>query len=157
MENEGGRDDRGLDSTSGSGLGQGRKNGNVRKIGSRAERRDWVRSYWNSISLDRKKELLRIRVSDIKSHYGLSKDGLANEVLAEALSFAEASKAGSSGFVAGVVRSLRIRSLICSMLCRSTWQTSCPKCRRFCLRMSIMNGMRCFLIVHGSRWMSQLQ
>ncbi|XP_050257079.1 uncharacterized protein LOC126702425 [Quercus robur] len=91
LENEGGRDDRGLDST--SGLGQRRKNGNVRKNGSRAERRDWVRSYWNSMSLDRKKELLRIRVSDIKSHFGLSKDGLANEVLAEALSFAEASKA----------------------------------------------------------------
>ena len=93
MENEGGRDDRGLDSTSGSGLGQRRKNGNVRKNGSRAERRDWVRSYWNLMSLDRKKELLRIRVSDIKSHFGLSKDGLANEVLAEALLFAEASKA----------------------------------------------------------------
>ena len=93
LENEGGRDDRGLDSTSGSGLGQRRKNGNVRKNGSRAERRDWVRSYWNSMSFDRKKELLRIRVSDIKSHFGLSKDGLANEVLAEALSFAEASKA----------------------------------------------------------------
>lgn len=93
FENEGGRDDRGLDSASGSGLGQRRKNGNVRKNGSRAERRDWVRSYWNSMSFDRKKELLRIRVSDIKSHFGLSKDGLANEVLAEALSFAEASKA----------------------------------------------------------------
>nr|XP_023905859.1 uncharacterized protein LOC112017633 isoform X2 [Quercus suber] len=93
LENEGGRDDRGLDSTSGSGLGQRRKNGNVRKNGSRAERRDWVRSYWNSMSFDRKKELLRIRVSDIKSHFGLSKDGLAKEVLAEALSFAEASKA----------------------------------------------------------------
>ncbi|KAK4568392.1 hypothetical protein RGQ29_003969 [Quercus rubra] len=93
LENEGGRDDRGLDSTSGLGLGQRRKNGNMRKNGSRAERRDWVRSYWNSMSFDRKKELLRIRVSDIKSHFGLSKDGLANEVLAEALSFAEASKA----------------------------------------------------------------
>ena len=74
--------------------------------------------------MDRKKELLRIRVSDIKSHFGLFKDGLANEVLAEALSFTEARKAGSSEFVAGVVRSLRIRSLICNMLCRSTWQTS---------------------------------
>ncbi|KAK9995942.1 hypothetical protein SO802_020628 [Lithocarpus litseifolius] len=92
--------DRGLDSASGSGLGQRgggggerRKNGNVRKNGSRAERRDWVRSYWNLMSLDRKKELLRIRVSDIKSHFGLSKDGLANEVLSEALLFAEANKA----------------------------------------------------------------
>lgn len=95
LENDGGRDDRGLDSTSqrGGGGGERRKNGNVRKNGSRAERRDWVRSYWNSMSFDRKKELLRIRVSEIKSHFGLSKDGLANEVLSEALSFAEASKA----------------------------------------------------------------
>lgn len=88
------RGDGGLDSTSGSGsghkIGERRKNG--RKHGSTAERRDWVRSYWNSMSVDRKKEMLRIRVCDIKSHFGLSKDGLVSEVLSEALLFAEASK-----------------------------------------------------------------
>ncbi|KAG2679123.1 hypothetical protein I3843_11G036300 [Carya illinoinensis] len=84
----------GLDSSSGSKVAEQRrgKYGVVRKNGSRAERRDWVWSYWNSMSADMKKELLRIRVCDLKAHFGSSKDGLANEVLSEALSYAEANK-----------------------------------------------------------------
>ncbi|CAI9757499.1 unnamed protein product [Fraxinus pennsylvanica] len=81
---------------SGSGLGQRvaerRKNGNVRKNSSSAERRDWVRSYWNSTSLDGKKELLRVRILDLKAHFSLSKDSSASEVLNEALSFGESNK-----------------------------------------------------------------
>ncbi|KAK4844441.1 hypothetical protein QYF36_020286 [Acer negundo] len=65
---------------------------NVRKSGSKEERRDYVRSYWNSVSVEMKRELLRVRVCDIKAHFGLLKDVLANEVLAEALSFAEENK-----------------------------------------------------------------
>jgi hypothetical protein len=84
----------GLDSSSGSKVGEQRraKHGNVRKNGSRAERRDWVWSYWNSMSVGMKKELLRIKVCDLKANFGSAKDGLANEVLSEALSFAEANK-----------------------------------------------------------------
>lgn len=84
----------GLDSSSGSKVGEQRrgKHGNARKNGSRAERRDWAWSYWNSMSVGMKKELLRIRVCDLKAHFGSAKDGLANEVLSEALSFAEANK-----------------------------------------------------------------
>ncbi|TYH42024.1 hypothetical protein ES332_D11G034800v1 [Gossypium tomentosum] len=63
-----------------------------RKNGSTAERKDWVRSYWNSMSIDLKRDLLRIRVSDIKAYFGLVKDGLASDVLSEALEFAEAYK-----------------------------------------------------------------
>ncbi|KAK8690672.1 hypothetical protein V6N13_074203 [Hibiscus sabdariffa] len=39
-----------------------------------------------------KKDLLRIRISDLKAYFGLLKDGLASEVLLEALAFAEVNK-----------------------------------------------------------------
>ncbi|KAJ7945956.1 Ubiquitin carboxyl-terminal hydrolase-like protein [Quillaja saponaria] len=93
-QNEGDNDDRALDtpSVSSQRVGDRRKYGNMRKNGTKTERRDWVRSYWNSTSVDMKKDLLRIRVCGLKSHFGSSKDSLANEVLSEALSYAEANK-----------------------------------------------------------------
>lgn len=88
LQSEG--DKNGLDLTSGSGQrGADRRR---RKNGSTAERKDWVRSFWNSMSIDLKKDLLRIRVSDLKAYFGLLKDGLASEVLSEALAFAEVNK-----------------------------------------------------------------
>ncbi|KAL3528300.1 hypothetical protein ACH5RR_007622 [Cinchona calisaya] len=86
--------DKGLDSSSGSGqrVGERRKSGSARKNASSAERKDWVRSFWDSMSMDKKKEFLRIRVSDLKAHFSSSKDGVANEVISEALAFAEANK-----------------------------------------------------------------
>lgn len=87
LENGGDKADKGLDSSSASGqrVGERRKS---RKNGSTAERKDFVRSFWNSTSVDTKRELLGIQVSDIKQHFGSLKDGLAHEVLSEALSFA---------------------------------------------------------------------
>ncbi|XP_028092844.1 uncharacterized protein LOC114293027 isoform X1 [Camellia sinensis] len=87
-------DGKALDSSSGSSqrAGERRKYGNMRKSASSAERRDLVRSYWNSMGLDMQKDLLRIRISEIKAHFSSSKDNLANEVLSEAISFAEANK-----------------------------------------------------------------
>ncbi|XWS48080.1 hypothetical protein CRYUN_Cryun13aG0041900 [Craigia yunnanensis] len=80
----------GLDLTSGSGQrGADRRR---RKNGSTAERKDWVRSFWNSMSIELKKDLLRIRVSDLKAYCGLLKDGLASDVLSEALAFTEVNK-----------------------------------------------------------------
>ncbi|XVE57026.1 hypothetical protein DITRI_Ditri04bG0058500 [Diplodiscus trichospermus] len=80
----------GLDLTSGSGQrGVDRRR---KKTGSTAERKDWVHSFWNSMSIDLKKDLLNFRVSDLKAYFGLSKDGLASEVLSEALAFAEVNK-----------------------------------------------------------------
>ncbi|KAF3614490.1 putative LOB domain-containing protein 27-like [Capsicum annuum] len=73
-------------------IGERRKSGNARKNPSATERRDRVQSYWNSLTLVRKKELLRIAISDLKAHFSASKDRLAIEVLSEALSFAETSK-----------------------------------------------------------------
>ncbi|KAE8730721.1 hypothetical protein F3Y22_tig00002889pilonHSYRG00003 [Hibiscus syriacus] len=70
-------------------LGSGRRR---RKTASTAERKDWVRSFWNSMSIGLKRDLLRIRVSDLKAYFGLVKDGLASDVLSEALEFAEVKK-----------------------------------------------------------------
>ncbi|XVE54864.1 hypothetical protein DITRI_Ditri03aG0116900 [Diplodiscus trichospermus] len=89
LQSEGERN--GVDLTSGSGQRGGAER-RRRKNGSTAERKDWVRSFWNSMSLDSKKDLLRIRVSDLKAYFGLLKDGLASEVLLEALTFAEVNK-----------------------------------------------------------------
>ncbi|GMI78187.1 hypothetical protein like AT3G47890 [Hibiscus trionum] len=80
----------GLDLTSGGGQRGGTYR--RRKNGSTSERRDWVRSFWNSMSVDSKKDLLRIRVSDLKAYFGLLKDGSVSEVLSEALAFAEVNK-----------------------------------------------------------------
>lgn len=86
--------DKGLDSTAGSGqrAGDRRRSGNAKKNASSMERRSWVQSYWKSISLDVKKELLRIRISDLKAHFSVSKDRFAIEVLSDALPFAETHK-----------------------------------------------------------------
>ncbi|KAK6920803.1 protein of unknown function DUF627, N-terminal, partial [Dillenia turbinata] len=72
--------------------GERRRHANVRKMVSNAERRDQVQLFWNSMIVDKKRELLKIGVSDLKAHFGPSKDGLANEVISEALSFAEINK-----------------------------------------------------------------
>ncbi|KAG2311533.1 hypothetical protein Bca52824_023090 [Brassica carinata] len=62
------------------------------KNGSTQERRDMVKSYWESTSKEAKKDLLRVKVSDLKSHFSASKDGNANDIISEALSFCEANK-----------------------------------------------------------------
>uniref|UniRef100_M1B0F4 Ubiquitin thiolesterase/ zinc ion binding n=1 Tax=Solanum tuberosum TaxID=4113 RepID=M1B0F4_SOLTU len=86
--------DKALDLTTGSAqrIGERRKSRNARKNSSSTERRDRVQSYWNSLTLDKKKELLRIKISDLKAHLSASKDGLAIEVLSEALSLYETNK-----------------------------------------------------------------
>ncbi|GFZ17515.1 ubiquitin carboxyl-terminal hydrolase-related protein [Actinidia rufa] len=84
-------DNNDLASLSGSAqrVSERRKSGKTRKIASSAERRDWVRSYWNSISLDKQQDLLRIMISELKAHFSSAKDSLANEVISDAISFAE--------------------------------------------------------------------
>ncbi|KAM7471373.1 hypothetical protein LguiA_009556 [Lonicera macranthoides] len=86
--------DKASDSSSGSiqKVGDRRKSANTRKNASSAERKDWVQSYWNSMSMDMKKDLLRIKISDLKAHFSSKKDMLAYDVLSEALSFAEANR-----------------------------------------------------------------
>ncbi|XP_073159219.1 uncharacterized protein [Henckelia pumila] len=86
---------KGLDSAPGSGqrLGERRRSGNMRKNASSAERRDWVQSYWNSMSSDKKKDMLRIKISDLKAHFNSLKDGSPSELLNKALTFGELNKA----------------------------------------------------------------
>ncbi|XP_030531227.1 uncharacterized protein LOC115741459 isoform X2 [Rhodamnia argentea] len=83
VQNEG---ERGLDSSGGSGQRGLEKRKHGKKSGSTAERKDWVRSYWNTLSVPMKKEMLRIRICDIKAYFG------SNEVLEEALEYAETNK-----------------------------------------------------------------
>ncbi|XP_020226717.1 uncharacterized protein LOC109808228 isoform X2 [Cajanus cajan] len=93
--NEGERDDRQLDSSAGSTQRIGsdrRRHGNARKNGFTAERMKWVYGYWNSVSMDMKKDFLRVKICDLKSHYGSSNDTLPNDILSEALSYAEVNK-----------------------------------------------------------------
>ncbi|XP_057514658.1 LOW QUALITY PROTEIN: uncharacterized protein LOC130796340 [Actinidia eriantha] len=87
-------DNNALASSSGSAqrVGERRKSGNTRKIASSAERRDWVKSYWNFVSLDMQKDLLRIMISELKAHFSSAKNSLANEVISEAISFAESNR-----------------------------------------------------------------
>ncbi|KAL1334075.1 uncharacterized protein LOC107633714 isoform X1 [Arachis ipaensis] len=89
--NEVDKDERGLDSSSAAGQSR-RRHGNSKKNGSTAERRKWVQSYWSSMSVEMKKDMLRVRVSDLRSHFGSSKDTLPIDLLAEAVSYAEANK-----------------------------------------------------------------
>ncbi|KAI6682958.1 hypothetical protein NL676_028871 [Syzygium grande] len=73
------------------GAGQrGRKPG--KKTGSSAEGKDWVRSYWNTLSVPKKKEMLRIRICDIKAYFGSANNNLAHEALSEALEYAKTNK-----------------------------------------------------------------
>ncbi|VFQ86618.1 unnamed protein product [Cuscuta campestris] len=69
-----------------------RKSGTARKNASSTDRKGWVQSYWNSMSMDMKKELLRIKILDLKIHFGSLKDGFASQVLSEALQFSDANK-----------------------------------------------------------------
>nr|GEV96382.1 ubiquitin carboxyl-terminal hydrolase-related protein isoform 1 [Tanacetum cinerariifolium] len=72
---------------SGSRTGERRKSGKVKRNTSSDERKDAVLPFWKSMSSDLKKGLFEIKISDIKSHFKSLKDGLAYEVVNEALSF----------------------------------------------------------------------
>ncbi|CAN8278161.1 unnamed protein product [Cochlearia groenlandica] len=93
-DNVGTVNNKGSDQTLGTGQrsGERRKHGNARKNGYIEVINKRVRSYWDSMSRERKKELLRVKVRDLKSHFSASKDGEANEIISEALSFCEAKK-----------------------------------------------------------------
>lgn len=92
-QSEGDRTDKASETSSGPGQRVGERRKNARKFGSTVERKDRVRSYWNSMSFNTRKDLLKIRISDLKAHFSSVKDGLASGVLSEALSFVEVNKA----------------------------------------------------------------
>ncbi|KAJ0982811.1 hypothetical protein J5N97_011066 [Dioscorea zingiberensis] len=59
----------------------------LKKFTASAERMGQSRLYWNSMSPDRRREFLRVSISDLREHY--AKDSFASEVLSEALAFVE--------------------------------------------------------------------
>jgi hypothetical protein len=69
--------------------GERRKSSNARKNASSAERKDLIQSFWNSMSIDKKKGLLKVKISDLKLHFESKKDMQAYDELLEALSVAE--------------------------------------------------------------------
>ncbi|MCL7027292.1 hypothetical protein MKW94_004287 [Papaver nudicaule] len=89
-ENDEGRD---LDSSSGTHrVVERRKHLNLRKIASLSDRMNHVRSFWDSMALEKKQSMLQVSIEDLKSHFSSSKDGLMLETLLEALLFAQDKK-----------------------------------------------------------------
>ncbi|KAI4303876.1 hypothetical protein MLD38_039462 [Melastoma candidum] len=80
-------------STSGNKAGERRRGGGGRKVSSSAERRDWVRNYWNSVGEDVKEGVFRVRVSELKEHNLKEKEELAVDVLKDAVECAEGTEA----------------------------------------------------------------
>ncbi|XP_068647047.1 uncharacterized protein [Aristolochia californica] len=72
--------------------GERRKLANLRKVSSSVDRMEQVRSYWNSMSLEKRQGLLEVSLKDLRTHFASGKEGSALELLSEALTFAEANK-----------------------------------------------------------------
>ncbi|XP_021866211.2 uncharacterized protein [Spinacia oleracea] len=72
-----------------------RRHGTAKRNSTFSERKDQVRSFWNSMSSEAKRGSLSVRVSDLRAHFSnfSNKDGgQACEVLSEALEFGEINK-----------------------------------------------------------------
>ncbi|XP_047325394.1 uncharacterized protein LOC124929150 isoform X2 [Impatiens glandulifera] len=88
---------KGTDSSSGFNQrsGERRKSSIIKKSVSSSERKDGVRSYWNSMGLDMKKDLLRVRIPDLKAFNSSSKDNSGCDIICEAIAYAEGSRTWS--------------------------------------------------------------
>ncbi|MCL7032655.1 hypothetical protein MKW94_021619 [Papaver nudicaule] len=69
-----------------------RKHSDFQKIPPCSEGMSHVRSFWDSMALEKKQGFLQVSVEDLKSHFSSSKDGLMLETLLEALLFAADNK-----------------------------------------------------------------
>ncbi|XP_026453116.1 uncharacterized protein LOC113353858 [Papaver somniferum] len=69
-----------------------RKHLNLRKIASFSDRMNHVRSFWDSMALEKKQSLIHVNIEDLKSHFSSSKDSLMLQTLLEALLFAQDKK-----------------------------------------------------------------
>ncbi|KAK4768107.1 hypothetical protein SAY87_003248 [Trapa incisa] len=87
------RSDKGLDLSGNRPRSSYDRKKHGKKILSPTERKDLdVRSYWSSLSNEKKKEWLTISVSDINAHFLLIKEVFASEVISEAVEYADANK-----------------------------------------------------------------
>ncbi|XP_026443657.1 uncharacterized protein LOC113343738 isoform X1 [Papaver somniferum] len=90
VENDEGRD---IDSSLGTHkVVERRKHLNLRKIASFSDRMNHVKSFWDSMALEKKQSLLHVSIEDLKSHFRSSKDSLMLETLLEALLFVQDKK-----------------------------------------------------------------
>ncbi|CAO2826742.1 unnamed protein product [Amaranthus hypochondriacus] len=94
-EDKNGRGLQSSNSVSGSGsskIGERRRPGIDKRNSSFRERKDQVRSFWNSMNNEMKWSLLNVGISDLRAHFSAlsNKDGgQACEILSEALQFVE--------------------------------------------------------------------
>ncbi|KAI3899165.1 hypothetical protein MKW92_052275 [Papaver armeniacum] len=65
------------------------KHSYLQKTASLSDRMNHVRSFWDSMALEKKQSLLQVSIEDLKSHLSSSKDSLVLETLLEALLFAQ--------------------------------------------------------------------
>ncbi|KAI3941236.1 hypothetical protein MKX01_029810 [Papaver californicum] len=65
------------------------KHSSLQKTASLSDRMHHVRSFRDSMALEKKKSLLQVSIEDLKSHFSSSKDSLMLETLLEALLFVE--------------------------------------------------------------------
>ncbi|XP_010678606.1 uncharacterized protein LOC104894129 isoform X3 [Beta vulgaris subsp. vulgaris] len=79
----------------GSKVGERRKHGNYKRNSSFCERKDQVRTFWDSMSSEMRRGLLSVSVSDLREHFkgSSNKDGRqACELLSEAIQFGKVNK-----------------------------------------------------------------
>ncbi|KAI3873011.1 hypothetical protein MKX03_024708 [Papaver bracteatum] len=65
------------------------KHSYLQKTASLSDRMNHVRSFWDSMALEKKQSLLQVSIEDLKSHVSSTKDSLMLETLSEALLFAQ--------------------------------------------------------------------
>ncbi|CAL5369971.1 unnamed protein product [Camellia sinensis] len=73
-------------------LDERRKYASLMKMMPSLKRMDEFKSYWNSMSVEKKRGLLELRIRDLRDHFSSMKDGLAAKTFSEALGFAQENK-----------------------------------------------------------------
>ncbi|THG23857.1 hypothetical protein TEA_000874 [Camellia sinensis var. sinensis] len=69
-----------------------RKYASLMKMMPSLKRMDEFKSYWNSMSVEKKRGLLELRIRDLRDHFSSFKDGLATKAFSEAIGFAQKNK-----------------------------------------------------------------
>ncbi|KAL6960700.1 hypothetical protein U1Q18_038463 [Sarracenia purpurea var. burkii] len=73
-------------------LAERRKQTQLKRIVTSANRREQFRSYWDSMSDEKKWGLFEVRISDLERHYRSLKGGSVTKIFSEAMVFAEKNK-----------------------------------------------------------------
>ncbi|CAL5367971.1 unnamed protein product [Camellia sinensis] len=75
-------------------LSKQRKHDAVKKVMPQQKRMDQFRSCWNSMSVEKKRRLLELKIHDLREHFSSfnDNDGLASKTFSEAMGFAQNNK-----------------------------------------------------------------